>query len=679
MEGKKEKEKPKKEEKQGLMRLKMGMLYAGNAKRRVYKCRFVKAGRVRAAGNRPSNLEIMTEALSTACEQGMFDNKAVFIDHAGWFENPSIRDLAGVTAEAVWNPGDQSVDGKIKFYQESDWLTRLIDEMLEEGEKSPDIGLSIVFWPEFEESKNENDPRKIVGIRHVESVDLVFEPAADGRLLEALSTRGKIVGDCIASLRAQDARKDMNKSEENQSVYLQYKETEEMEEEFVKVESPEIEKWVHAVGEQSARAMIGNSDLPAASKERLSEMAFKTPDEVKGAIEAEHNYLAKLAEASVVKVGGIAPRSPHISMGLTGFEQVEKAVDALIMGGRPPEGIAPLTGVRELYTLMSGDYEMTGLFHADRVTLANVNCSTMAGLVANALNKRVVNLFQEYPRWWDKIVYQEDFTNLQQVKWITLGGVGELPTVAEGAAYTELTWDDQTETADFVKKGGYLGLTIEAIDKDDTRKIQAAPRALAQAAWLTLNKSISAIFTANSGVGPTMSDSDALFHTNHSNLTTTALSHAQWHVVRLAMRKQTELNSSERLGALTAPKYCLVPPDLELTALQIFATQETPGSEYWNANPASEGDERSERLSFARDRVIVVDLWTDVNDWAAVADPNLYPSIGLAFRYGRTPEIYSVASPTAGLMFTNDTMPIKVRFFFATGPTDWRGLHKANV
>ena len=41
--------------------------------------------------------------------------------------------------------------------------------------------------------------------------------------------------------------------------------------------------------------------------------------------------------------------------------------------------------------------------------------------------------------------------------------------------------------------------------------------------------------------------------------------------------------------------------------------------------------------------------------------------------------VSAVASPTAGLMFTNDTMPIKVRFFFATGPVDYRGLYKANV
>ena len=86
-----------------------------------------------------------------------------------------------------------------------------------------------------------------------------------------------------------------------------------------------------------------------------------------------------------------------------------------------------------------------------------------------------------------------------------------------------------------------------------------------------------------------------------------------------------------------------------------------------------------DRLGSARDRVIVIDLWTDANNWAAVCDPRLYPTIGLAFRYGRTPEIFSVASPTAGLMFTNDTMPVKVRFFYAVGPIDYRGLYKENV
>ena len=434
-----------------------------------------------------------------------------------------------------------------------------------------------------------------------------------------------------------------------------------------------------AMAEATTRALINASDLPKASRERLLQNHYNDPEQLHNAIQSERAYVAHLRQDNVVQIGGQPPRSPQFSGITTSLDRVQKALEALFDGTRPPDGIQPLSGIRELYHLLSGDYEMSGLFHSDRISLANVNSSTMAGLVANALNKRLINEFQQYPQWWTPIASEEDFSNLQQVKWITLGGVGELPTVAEGAAYTELTWDDATETADFVKKGGYLGLTLEAIDKDDTGRIRFAPRALAQGAWLTLSKAISSIFTANSGVGPTMADGDALFHSNHANLGTTALSFAEYTAVRTAMRKQTELHSGERLGTLTAPRYLLVPPDLEITALQILASEGQTGTANNDINPHAEGDGFSARMSVARERVIVVDLWTDTNNWAAAADPRLYPTLGIAYRYGRVPEIFSVASPTAGLMFTNDTMPVKVRFFFATGPMDYRGLYKENV
>ena len=440
----------------------------------------------------------------------------------------------------------------------------------------------------------------------------------------------------------------------------------------------EIRESVAAVQEVAARleALHARSSDPPVAPSQES-----TPDtrvsELESTVERLTAALAQREETRTIQDLGDPPR---LTRARNSMDQVELALAALIEGSAPPAGVAPLTGIRELYQLLSGDWEMTGLFHGDRVYLANVTSSTMAVLTANALNKRIINMFAEYPKWWAPIVTIEDFATLQDARWISLGGVGELPTVSEGAAYTELTWDDFAETDSFVKKGGYLGLTIEAIDKDDTGRLRAAPRALAQAAWLTLSKSVSAIFTASSGTGPTMSDSVVLFHSSsHSNLGTTALSFAAWEATRIAMRKQTEIHSSERLGALTAPKYCLVPPDLEVTALQALASEGEPGTANNDINVFAAGNTHNALIANARDRVIVVDLWTDTNNWAAVADPMLYPSIGLGFRYGRTPEIFSVASPTAGLMFTNDTMPIKVRFFYAVGPTDWRGLYKHNV
>lgn len=442
--------------------------------------------------------------------------------------------------------------------------------------------------------------------------------------------------------------------------------------------------WQKAYREQMSQNLINASDLPEASKERLAQLSFNTPEELQKAIQDEKDYIARLTASTPINIGGTPPRQPEITGMLTSMDRIQIAAEALFAGTTPERGVRPLTGIRELYHLLSGDYEMSGVFQPERVQLANVTSSTMAGLVANALNKAIVNEFQQYPRWWEPIVRVQDFSSLQTVRWITLGGIGELPTVSEGAAYTELTWDDQSETASFVKKGGYLGITLEVIDMDDTARVQAAPRALAQAAWLTLSKSIASIFTSSSGVGPTMSDGKALFHADHANLGTSALSMTSWNAARLAMRKQTELNSSERLGALTAPRYLLVPPDLEITALQILAseydyTYSLSSGVVAPVNVNAEGADLQARMSFARSRVVVVDLWTDTNDWAAVADPRLFPTIGLGFRYGRTPEVYSVASPTAGLMFTNDTMPVKVRFFYAVGPMDWRGMYKSNV
>jgi hypothetical protein len=103
-------------------------------------------------------------------------------------------------------------------------------------------------------------------------------------------------------------------------------------------------------------------------------------------------HLAEREEASAVQGMGVAPADRlRVSLGRTGLDQVEAALEAMIAGGRPPDGVPPLSGIREFYHLLSGDYAMTGLFDGERVYLANVNSSTMANMVANALNKVIVN------------------------------------------------------------------------------------------------------------------------------------------------------------------------------------------------------------------------------------------------------------------------------------------------
>jgi hypothetical protein len=635
--------------------------------RREFDCVFIQPGRVLRVDGEPSSWLIPAAVLQEAAP--LFDGVASYLDHPeqfgfGWHQEPQVKHLVGVTFGAHWDEEQQAIIGKLRLYDQEPSsagaiIGALMDQILEDqaqGRPIPSVGLSAVFF--HSTHLDENTGYTVTdAIKTVESVDFVYSAGAGGyvraalaRLLpESSQLPGRFTG---APAPQPYGGNPMSEESRTAPVGGQGSAPPETDQPI------SLDQALVIIGQVADR--IEQLDQRVASLTPPTEIpVLPTPTAWETRLSGIEQALTHISTAVANQEGertvedmGTPPRG--IVRGMhTGMDQVDLAVAAMFDGVRPPDGIRPITGIRELYTLLSGDYEMTGIYHPERIYLANVTSSTMAGLVANALNKAVVNLFMQYPHWWENAVTIVDFANLQDARWVTLGGVGELPTISEGAAYTELTWDDQTETDAFVKKGGYLGLTLEAIDKDDTQKIRSAPRALAQAAWLTLGTSISEIFTSNSDIGPTMADTGALFNA-------TAVSSTGGHV-----------NSSTRLGALTRPRFLWVPVDLETLAIQILATEHERLSADWNINVEAQGNQRETRLANARNRVIVCPLWTDTNNWAAQADPNLYPSIGVGFRYGRTPEIYSVADPRAGLMFSNDVMPVKVRFFYAVGPTDW--------
>ena len=149
-----------------------------------YHCRFVRSGPILQADGSPTQISVSAEALSRAVEHGYFDRLAVFVDHAGYFNNPSLRNIAGSTNNTIFT--DDSVEGDIELYATTTGIevAKLLDEILDQGMDAPNVGLSIVFYPVWE---HRDDTHTVIEIKAVESVDLVFQPAADGRILAALS------------------------------------------------------------------------------------------------------------------------------------------------------------------------------------------------------------------------------------------------------------------------------------------------------------------------------------------------------------------------------------------------------------------------------------------------------------------------------------------------------------
>jgi hypothetical protein len=333
-----------------------------------------------------------------------------------------------------------------------------------------------------------------------------------------------------------------------------------------------------------------------------------------------------------------------------------------------------------IYRALTGDYEFRGVFDPDRVQLASATTSTLASLATNAMNKVIINQFGNmgFWRWYERIVWvAPNDGSLHDMQWITFGGIGNLPTVAEGAAFTELTVDDVKEADSFVTKGGYVGITRKMMLNSDIQKIQAVPVALAIACVRTRSAAVSDIFTQASGVGPTLDqDSTALFHANHSNVGSTAFAQAEWRVVRIAIAKHTDVNSGKRLGIF--PKYALLPVDVYDTALAVFG--------YGDGYPTSYTPEAQDRgFGDPRPVPLVVPDWTDTNNWAAIVDPLVYPVIQMSYHQapggGVHPpcELFVAMDQNAGLLFSNDTLPIKVRDEFAVGVNGPRGVYKENV
>lgn len=441
--------------------------------------------------------------------------------------------------------------------------------------------------------------------------------------------------------------------------------------------------WMDAWRQAAAESVIRLAGLPEPVQARLLARRYKTVDEVETAVAGARDELAALQEASVVRLGGVAGWGGGQRVRVRdGLDEARALVGYFFGAADAPEPPPNLRSFADLYVAITGDVHFRGVFDGQRAQFSGATTATLPNLAVDAMNRVIVEQFQalEHYRWYERVSTAEpNDGTLQAMKWITLGGIGNLPTVSEGAAYTELSISDVKESASFVKRGGYVGITREMIKNSNILQLQAIPRALATAAVRTRSAAVAALFTAASGVGPTLAqDSKALFHADHSNLATTALGTdaTAWRAARAECFQQTEVGSGKVLGIF--PRYLLVPAELYDTALTLLGYGEGMPTTY---TPEAVG------RGFADPRPIplVVPEWTDSADWAYVVDPAVFPVIQMSYsqapggRRHPIPELFAVVSEASGLMFSNDILPIKVRDEFALGVNGPRGIGKRNV
>jgi hypothetical protein len=673
---------------QCLVPLRLAAMSNGATGRREYGVTYIQSGYVMRRDGKESNWRIPPETVQAAVS--MLAAVPCFLDHADWFEYPSVRNLAGVTFDPEWNEGTQSVDGGLRLYDRPDleWLRVLLDQIIDdqaEGKEDPGIGLSLSFFGRHDfvdvgEEPGEKYERVTMEITHVESCDIVFAVGAHGRVREILAAAG--VAPAFAGVTWPNTKGALKDAEP--MIGPQH---------LQEVFSMDPDEVTTQEEEQAAEAQPAAApEVPPVASQTDVMQALTT---MSSRIEQLTASLASALEPRVVQGMGHAPRSqanggPRIYGMLDSRDQIEAAYMQLM--GLPTSGpVHRLSGIRELYLLLTGDREFRGQINLDLVpeqlaysnTGANADTTTMAELTRNVMNKALVaqlELLDEY-NWWKMIARIDHFNSLQQVSWVRYGGIGYssgvgLPTVAEKGEYQQLYWEDKRTTADWAKYGGYLPLSLEMIDRDDLQGWRDVPRQLATAEAVTISYTISALFTANSGAGADLSDSVGdgyAFNTTRGNLITQPLDQTNWDLAVDTMYKLTQLMNSNVAGEdrriAARPKYALVPIELESQAITAVRSEAIAGDI---------ASRRPVKRILPEENVITVPHWTNADNWAAMADPMLVPFVGVAFRFGEVPEIF-MPSEANHILWLNDVLPVKVRWFFAVGVIDPRGAIKSNM
>lgn len=415
----------------------------------------------------------------------------------------------------------------------------------------------------------------------------------------------------------------------------------------------------------TARDRIGAAKLPQASKDRLlAQVATATADRLTEAavgdlIKAEGDYVARLTESGAVRVPMFGQGSIQVGdRSLT----MRDMLDAFWDPGHKDHG--RVQSIKECYVEMTGDRQVTGrLRECDQSRMAeSLGSNSFAEVLGDSITRRMLDDYRaavDFDGWRQlvSVVPLNDFRVQHRTRW---GGYGDLPAVAEGADYQPLgSPTDEEATYRATKRGGTEDVTLEMIKNDDVGVIRRIPGKLSRAAKRTLAKFVFDFLRNNQAIY----DGKALFHADHGNLFTAALDKTALAAHRLAMLKQTEMDSNDRIGI--TPTRLIVPVELQEAAVDLFKLATNNEKTF---------------IQTLTMNIIPVWYWTDANDWCTAADPLDIPGIEMGFLDGKEePELFVQDSPTLGSMFAADKLTYKIRHIYGGAVTDFRAFTKAVV
>jgi len=595
----------------------------------------------------------------------------------GWISAP--RFVAGA------KPDQGELRGKMNIAAGFSALRETLVDAWKRGKRNL-VGLSIDALAKTEPVRE--GVRLVRSITSFKSVDLIVDPSAGGalvRLIEAAQEQDPMKEQMIAAIKAKKPGFDASTLTDAQ-ILEAYNEVMKPVPANDRQDGPAMtrrefdEAMAHQRLLESAKARINRTTLPEPSKEQLiarfAKLQTFTEKDVDDEIKAERDHVVRIAESLGADAGKVRLAAGDIQVG-DRSKQITHMLDAFFNpDGKDAEGKAypRVTSIKECYIEMTGDRRVTGrMENVDRTRLAESTGSTeiregldttaFSNVLGSSITRRMVadyNNVSEYDGWKQIVGTPVPLSDFRQQIRVRFGGYGDLPIVNQGGVYTALASPtDEAPTYTPAKRGGTEDITLEMIKNDDVGAVRRIPVRMSRSAKRTLAKFVFDMLRNP----PVLYDGVAFFHATHGNLGSTAFSAAEYGVVRIAMAKQTELNSADRLGIY--PSLIVYPLDLQETV--------------WNAFQRNTNLDKT-FIQQLNPTLIPVWYWTDTNDWVAMASPSDIPTIEIGFLDGQEePQLFVQDMPNVGSMFSNDKLTYKMRHIYGGAPLDFRGAYKEVV
>jgi HK97 family phage prohead protease len=286
--------------------------------------------------------------------------------------------------------------------------------------------------------------------------------------------------------------------------------------------------------------------------------------------------------------------------------------------------------------------------------------SDFANILENVLHKTLLAAYAITPDTWEKFCYRGSVTDFRPHPRYRLGSFGRLDAVNEHGEFKSKSIPDaEKQSISATTKGNVIALSRQSIVNDDMSAFSRLATQLGRGAKLSIEMDVYAALALNAGMGPALSDGNALFHATHNNINGTA---AGVTVVGLAadrvvMASQKDPSANEILDL--RPHCLVVPVAQEFDAKVLNEAQYDPDTANKLQKPnACRGlftyVVGTPRISGTRRYVF--------------ADPNVAPVLEVAFLDGQSEPFLDVMNG-----WRVDGVEYKVRLDYGVAPIDFRG------